>query len=161
MYIPDTAVDGTVHEADTPQLPQSVKFHMSVKSFGLLLEETVRLDLRKCRRGSNGGDEASAIPSIISKPIYIDVVRQGGCINLESDGSALVDADVRRETLDTGITGTADIPLTGRVAGQTILRHDFVWRIKAIGGEGPGRWGLWYRSRQCDIETDDGLEQKG
>ena len=111
-YKPDTAVDGTAHEADTAQLPQSmspVAWH------------------RSCRpAGSAGGwpsahvrdDLAGAIALVVPHPQDVDVIRRRRRADLERLGLPGVHAHRRGEALERRVPGAAHLPVAGWVTGQ-------------------------------------------
>ncbi len=112
MYKPEVAFAGTAHEADSIQLPQSTRLMSSAPS--------KRQAGCICGNSAVGAMPAATRPRtvsiVVSYTIDINVVCVRMRIDLEMDGFALVDTDVGRVSLNTGIPRAIDIPFAGRIA---------------------------------------------
>ena len=68
--MPETASDGTAHEAETAQLPQSTSPVVGI-------DEAGRLDLRQRRRRLDRGDQARTEPAVVAHAVDVEAVVGG------------------------------------------------------------------------------------
>ena len=91
--MPETASAGTVQEADSAQLPQSIS----------PVADSLRQAGCDCGRDAEGWTVATLrAPSaaVVAHPVDVEAVVAGGRIDLEVDRLPLIDADVGGKALD-------------------------------------------------------------
>ena len=118
--MPDTAVAGTAHDADSAQFPQSIRPVERLVSAGRL-----RLRQRRGRRQVSR-DQPGSQALVVAHPVDIQPIRPGGRLDLEVYGLPDVDADVGGEPLNRRTASTGDVPLTRRGARLAVLARDRV-----------------------------------
>ena len=132
-------VGGTVHDADTAQLPQSIRPGGRVGQAG-------RLSLRQ-RRGRRRPSRPCGRRRRRSSPC--GRCRAGSSPRsvsiLKLTGLPAVDADVGREALDGAVARAGDVPLARRIAGLLVLADDRVAvgrsaRVRGLGAHADMPW---------------------
>ena len=117
---------GTVHVAETPQLPQStIPVACAVRHAGWL---------RAVDRHA-GGDLARAVAAVVAQAQDVEVVGGRG-VDLEADRLPDVDAHLRREALDGGVAVAGDLPVGRGRAGLGVLARDRVGHGRRAGVRG-------------------------
>ena len=119
MYTPETAVPGTVQDAETDQLPQSYSSVVgSVMHWGWCCGSEAD--------GCHRRDLARTVAPVVPEPEDRDRVRRRIGVDLEVDPRPDVDADVGGEALDGVVPGTRRCPtrsagVPGLLFSQAIL----------------------------------------
>ena len=106
----------------------------AVHQFSGSIAEARRLRLRQRCRRRDAGHFARAHPAVVTHAVNVDRIRRRGGFDLEKNGLAGVDADIRGEALNAGVAGAVagDVPFARIVARQAVLRHYRVRRRTTI-----------------------------
>ena len=117
--MPETALAGTAHEAETAQLPQSISpVRCSVRQSGWFCGSVTE--------GETVATLRAPMPAVVAHAIDVETVAGGNSVDLEEDRLALIDADVGGESLNRRVARATHVPLARRVAGQLVLADDRV-----------------------------------